>query len=145
MGWVSSFAGQILGIDSAPLIYFIEDHPRYAPTLIELFEYADRGALSLVTSTVTIAEVLVHPLRSGRVELVQAYRDILLGSVGLTAVPVSAEIAELAATIRAGHRSRTPDALQLATAVCSGAAAFITNDRGLPRLGNLEMVFLSDL
>jgi len=91
------------------------------------------------------AEVLVHPLRSGHTELVQAYREILLGSVGMTAVPVSAEIAELAATIRANHHSRTPDALQLATAVYSGAAAFITNDRGIPRLGNLEMVFLSAL
>jgi len=145
VGWVSRFEGRILGIDSSPLIYFIEDHPRYAPTLIGLFEGADRGALSLVTSTVTIAEVLVHPLRSGHAELVQAYREILLGSVGLTAVPVSAEIAELAATIRADHGSRTPDALQLATAVYSGAAAFITNDRGIPRLGHLEMVFLSDL
>jgi len=55
VGWVSRFEGRILGIDSSPLIYFIEDHPRYAPTLIELFEGADRGALSLVTSTVTIA------------------------------------------------------------------------------------------
>jgi predicted nucleic acid-binding protein len=142
---VNRFKGQILGIDSSPLIYFIEDHPRYAPALIELFEGADRGALSLVTSTVAIAEVLVHPLRSGRAELVRAYRDILLGSTGMTAVPVSAEIAELAATIRADHHSRTPGALQLATAVYSGAAAFVTNDRGIPRLSNLELVLLSDL
>jgi predicted nucleic acid-binding protein len=110
-----------------------------------LFAAAARGDFALVTSTVTITEVLVHPLRSGRLELVEAYRDILLGSVGMTAVPVSAEIAELAARIRAKHNVRTPDALHLATALHSGAAVFVTNDRALPQLSGLEVLLLGEL
>ncbi len=145
MGRLDGFRGQTLALDSAPLIYFIEDHPAHAPKLGELFAAAARGDFALVTSTVTIAEVLVHPLRSGRLELVEGYRDILLGSAGMTAVPVSAEIAELAARIRAKHNVRTPDALHLATAIHSGAAAFITNDRGLPKLSDLEIVLLGAL
>ncbi|WP_430014098.1 hypothetical protein ACQY1Y_05045 [Microcystis ichthyoblabe FBCC-A1114] len=39
-----------------------------------------------VTSTLTLTEVLVHPLRSGNVELAGQYRDILLDQENLIRV-----------------------------------------------------------
>ena len=44
-------------------------------------------------------------------------------------VPVSVPIAALAAQLRAQHRLKLPDALQLATALEAGASAFVTHDR----------------
>ena len=145
MGWVKDLAGQTAALDSAPLIYFIEDHPLYSVKLAELFEAAESGSVHLVTSTVTIAEVLVHPFRSNRQELVQAYRDILLGSSGITTIAVSPEVAELAAKMRAEHQIRTPDALHLATALLAQALVFVTNDRELPKISGLEFLLLEDL
>jgi len=52
----------------------------------------------VVTSTVTLLEVLVHPLRSNNRELATEYRDILLNSKLMT-LEVSNAIAEQAARL----------------------------------------------
>lgn len=134
-----------MGLDTAPLIYFIEEHPTYLPLVQPFFQAVDEGAITAVTSTVTLLEVLVHPLRSGDVELANDYRDILLNSANLVTVEASVSVAEDAARIRAAHGARTPDALLLATAIGQGASHFLTNDDRLPAIGQLELLVLDDL
>jgi hypothetical protein len=56
----------IVGLDTAPLIYFIEKHLTYLPLLLPFFESVERGEMQVVTSTLTITEVLVHPYRDGK-------------------------------------------------------------------------------
>lgn len=131
MGVVESVQGAIVGLDTAPLIYFIERHADYHPLVRPFFAALDRGELAVVTSTVTLVEVLVHPLRRQEDELVNQYGEILLHAEHLTTLPVSPEIAAQAARLRADHNLRTPDAIQLATALYSGANHFLTNDRKL--------------
>jgi predicted nucleic acid-binding protein len=89
--------------------------------------------------------VLVHPLRAGNVELAREYRDIIFDQAHLTTVPVSAVIAERAAQLRASHHLRTPDAIQIATALQEGATAFLTNDARLPTIADLRMLVLNNL
>lgn len=48
-------------------------------------------------------------------------------------------IAEMAARIRANHRLRTPDALQVATAIRGGAAAILTNGLEMARIPDVEV------
>ena len=60
-----------------------------------------------MTSFITLIEVLVHPLRVGRPELAEDYRNILLQSPVLTAIPIDEEISEEAARLRARHNLRT--------------------------------------
>ena len=31
MGWVDDLLGQLVGLDTAPLIYYLETHPTYQP------------------------------------------------------------------------------------------------------------------
>lgn len=69
--------GSRLYFDSAPLIYFLERHTNYAAKLLDIFERVDSGNLIGVTSTVTLAEVLVDPLRRADLKLAQAYRELL--------------------------------------------------------------------
>ena len=137
--------GRTVGLDTAPLIHFIEDHPVYAPRLAALFEAAEQQRLRLVASVIVLAEILVHPLRQGQFDLVDEYRDILLNSPGLQTTAVSAEIAERAAELRARHNFRTPDAIHLATAVSAGATTFLTNDARLRNVPGLEILLLSEL
>ena len=66
-----------LYFDSAPLIYYLERHPNYAVKMINIFQRVDRGELIGVTSAVTLAEVLVDPLRRADVKLAQDYRELL--------------------------------------------------------------------
>ena len=74
------------------------------------------------------------------------YRDILLNSTGLTTVPMTQEIAEEAARLRSIYRKiRTPDAIQLATAIHANASFFLTNDARLSSLPNLKILQLDEL
>jgi predicted nucleic acid-binding protein len=109
------------------------------------FEAVDRGDFQVVTSTLTLAEVLVHPLRHGDRKLADHYRRILLHANQITTVPVSDAIAEEAAQLRASHGFRTPDAIQLATAVHAGASSFLTNDTRFSSVASLAVLVLNQL
>jgi predicted nucleic acid-binding protein len=139
MGWIASLRGKVVGLDTTPLIYFIEENSTYLELVSPFFEAIDQGEVSAVTSIVTLLEVLVHPFQHGDAALVQQYRDILLNSQGLTTIPLSQDIAEEAARIRAAHNIRTPDAIQMATAIYMGASHFLTNDARLPSLPELKV------
>ncbi len=97
MEWVAALQGKVVGLDTAPLIYFIEENPAYLKTVRQFFEAMDQGEFSVVTSIVTLLKVLVHPFRRGDTTLAQQYRDILLNAEGLTTILLSQDIAEEAA------------------------------------------------
>lgn len=133
-----------LGIDTAPLIYLVEENPRYLELVREVSRLIDIGHLQGVTSIITLAEVLVHPLRIGNVRVHQEYRDILLNG-SIRAVGIDAPTSERASQLRASHGILLPDALQIAVAVGEGCEAFLTNDRRLVRVTELRVLVLDDL
>lgn len=73
------------------------------------------------------------------------YRDILLDQESLMTLPISVEIAEVAAQLRATQKLRTPDAIQIATAMQGGATFFLTNDTRLATVPGLEVLVLDAL
>jgi predicted nucleic acid-binding protein len=145
MEWLAQLQGQVVGLDSAPLIYFIEENPIYLEMTDAFFEAMVRGEFRVVTSVVTLLEVLVYPLRQGNRILAQQYRDILFDEEGLTTIEVSPAIAEVAAQLRATYNVQTPDSIQMATAISGGASFFLTNDVRLPSLPGLEVLVLEEL
>ncbi len=52
-----------LGLDTPPIIYFVEAHPKYDALVMSLFKRMEHGGLVGLTSVITLTEVLVHPLR----------------------------------------------------------------------------------
>lgn len=102
MEWVRALHGTIVGLDTAPLIYFIEKHPTYLPLLLPFFESVERGEMQVVTSTLTLTEVLVHPYRDGNPDLAERYLQILLHARHLRMIALSPAIAAEAARVRAG-------------------------------------------
>ena len=145
MGWLKSLKGKIVGLDTTPLIYFIEQDPRYLNIVRDFFRAMERGEFQVITSTLTLTEVLVHPLRNGNNRLAQLYQDILLNQEYLTACSVSPSIAELAAQLRAANNLKTPDAIQIATAMQNGAKFLITNDFGLRNIPGLTVIVLDEI
>lgn len=61
MEWIVQLEGQIVGLDTAPLIYFIEENPAYLAMVDSFFEAMFRGEFQVVTSVVTLPEVLIYP------------------------------------------------------------------------------------
>lgn len=122
-------------VDSAPIIYMLEDHVEFAPRYAPIFERAEAGNYELVISTVTLAEILTGPLRAGDEELADRYRSALTSPPNWHAVDLSPAIAHRAARIRARSRLRLPDAVQMATALETSSIAFVTHHRDFSSLG----------
>ena len=145
MEWLNSLHGKTVAVDTAPFIYFIERKAPYINSLRPLFHDVDQGNIQVVTSVVTVIEVLVHPLRNGDDALARQYYDILLSSPHVTTAQVTFGIAELAAQLRADHGIKTPDAIQLATALSHRADCLITNDRDFGQHADIEIWRLDQL
>ncbi len=133
-----------VAVDTAVFIYFAEQHPEFLPPARLLFEAADRGDVEVVTSEITLLEVLVVPYRAGNLPLAARYEAILTRSRGIRLVSLDRSQLRAAAQLRAVHGMRTPDALQIAAALAANCSAFVTNDRRMPALPGLPVVQLSD-
>jgi predicted nucleic acid-binding protein len=145
MEWLAPLQGHVVGLDTAPLIYLIEQNEAYLGSVRAFFQAMSQGEFQVVTSTLTLTEVLVHPLRSGRLELAHQYREILLDQENLSIVPVSVAIAEVASELRATQNLRTPDAIQIATAIQEDAVFFLTNDVRLTAVPDVTILVLDNL
>lgn len=135
----------LLGLDTAPFIYFMERDPRYLACMQQTIRRVDAGTIRAATSTITLTEVLTQPKRVQNATLVRRYREILLQSRNLVVLPVDAAIAETSADLRARYHLRTPDALQIATSLHAGCEAFLTNDDALRRVAELRVLMLAEL
>ncbi len=144
MGLSAALGPGRTAIDTAVFIYLIEEHPDFLPLVAPIFEETARGERELVTSAVTLLEVLVVPYRAGDLALAERYEALLTRSRGLRLVELDRAQLRAAAQLRALYRVRTPDALQLAAALSHGCAAFLTNDRELPEMSGIRIVQLRD-
>lgn len=130
----------VVAVDSAPIIYYLEDHPRFALRFAAVFEAADAGVISIAISAITLTEVLSGPLARGNELLAARYREALATHPHWTVHPVDVGIAEDAARLRARYRLRLPDALQIATALRARAERFVTHDRRLKKVRELRVI-----
>lgn len=142
---ITDFYQKTVFLDTAPLIYFIEGHSEYQEKLMTCFLANDDDEFTFITSSITLLEVLVKPLRERRPKLVAQYREIFLNASGILLVEVSNDIAEGAAKLRAKYNLKTPDAIQVATALEHQADYFFTNDYRLAVIQEITIVTLADL
>lgn len=123
--------GLRLFIDTAPIIYFIEEHPVYINEVSDLFARTADGTVQVITSVITLIEVLAKPYKLGQNDIVDIYKDFFSNSKGFSVMDIDSEIAELTAKIRAEFGFKVPDALQLAIFEHNDCDYFITNDKQL--------------
>lgn len=129
--------GAVVLVDTAPIIYVLESHPKLAPRFEPLFAAHGQGRLSLAVSTVTIAEVLAGPFSAGEEALARRYRAVL---ETWRVVELTSDVAEQAARLRASYRLKLPDAVQLASALVVNAEALVTHDRDFGKVRGLRIL-----
>jgi predicted nucleic acid-binding protein len=127
----------LLLIDSAPIIYFIESHSKFASRFEPLFAAQAVGRVRFAVTTITIAEILTGPFQAGDEALARRYRATL---ETWQPVDLTVDIAEMAARLRAGYRLRLADAFQVASALSINAAALVTHDRDFSRVRSLRVI-----
>jgi predicted nucleic acid-binding protein len=110
LGLIEAVGAGPVALDTAPFIYFIEEHPQYAPVVKPLFEAIDDGAVEAVTTGITLIEALVVPLRLNDRELADRYEDLLTGSRGLRLLDLDERSSEplLRSARQAASAFRTP-------------------------------------
>jgi len=135
---------ELLFLDTAPVIYYVEEHPHYLPVVETVFERADAGEVTFVTSPVTLAECLVLPLRHGRHEFVQAFTEIVIGGAHTRLQLIDYSIARQAASLRAQYNLSLLGAFQASVALAASCDAFLTNDPALRRVTSLRVLVLDD-
>ncbi len=144
MGLMASLGRGRVALDTAVFIYYIEEHPGFLSLIEPVFSEAATGRREIVTSAMTLLEVLVVPYRTGNIPVADRYEALLTRSRGLRLIGIERSQLRLAAELRALYRIRTPDALQLAAALSQACPVFLTNDRALPDIPGLKVLQLRD-
>ncbi len=111
-------------------------------------EFADwiiREDHEIVTSSLTVGEILIHPSRASDGEMVRRYAEAL-GALEIRAFDVAT--ARVFAELRARTKGlRPPDAIQLACAIVAEADVFVTNDtrlKNVPTPGRMGSLALAE-
>ena len=115
--------------DTNLFIYLFEDYGALSKDVGQLrSKMLDRGD-QLLTSTLTLGEILVKPTERNDSELCGKYEHAISSAATLIAFDVKA--AKIYAALRLERSLRAPDAIQLACAASANVDLFITNDERL--------------
>ena len=121
--------GSRVAVDTSAVIAYLEGGEPASAAAAWLFDgRIAQSRNSGVISAITVAEILVGPMRLGPASV--AVADGFLGFFGeIEVAPVSHPIARSAAGIRASSGLGLPDSIVLATAIEREAGVVVTNDR----------------
>lgn len=130
-----SLTGKIIALDSMVFIYLFDQNEAFVESSEHIIKLAERGKITVVTSIISLVESL-SPFKYRDDETAQhTIVNFFYLTPGLHIIEVNREIALVAARLRREYKSlRTPDSLQLATAITYKADSFITNDAKLKTL-----------
>ena len=134
-----------IAFDSNLFIYLFEVGGPEGAAVQRLLDAAEAGGVSIVVASLALAEISVYPAAVDNAVMAERYADAIRSVQRLDVVPLTAEIAIDAGLMRGRHGHSLPDAIHLASALRTGATAFVTNDRRLRTLPRLEVVQLAEL
>lgn len=151
--------GSLICLDTNCLLFYFKDVKPWADCLDPVFKAKDNGAVTLATSSMTLAELLARAADpSEEARILSSVRQYF------TFVPVDDQIGIVAAGVRRNSRHgfddcptcgtrknlnkgvTTPDAVEMATANETRSLLFITNDEQLTRMPQtVKALYLKDL
>ena len=115
--------------DTNLFIYLLEDSGELGARVSRLrLSMLARGD-QLLTSALTVGEVLVKPIERGELERARKLEEAI--TMAAQILPFDLKAARVFAQVRCDRSIRAPDAVQLACAGAVGADLFVTNDERL--------------
>ena len=144
MGDLNIPASSRIYLDTAPVIYTVERIPDYFQLLRPVWSQLQNGEIEVITSEITLLEVLVLPFRNANEPLIQAFETLLsFSQIQLT--PITQPILREAARLRGGTSLKTPDAIHVATSISTDCDLFLTNDIRIRNIPDCAVVNLSEV
>jgi len=124
-----------IALDTNVLIYFLEGMEPEAGRVEKILGSFMKTENEGIISTVTVAEILTGFYMAGDAKTTAKAKNLLndLTLNSFKIVPVTFEIADLAASLRAKRGGKLPDALIIATALNQAANVVYSQDKELQR------------
>ena len=129
--------------DTNLFVYLVEDRGARTEQVLALRRRMIEREDELLTSALTLGEVLVKPVEARDEDLRQRYEHAI--TAGATVVSFDARVAPRFAEVREDRSIRAPDAIQLACAAAAGTNLFVTNDERLSRKNVRGIDFIQSL
>ncbi len=129
--------------DTNIFIYLFEDYEPFSSMVDACWRRMTHRGDKLVCSAMTLGELLVKPTKMGAASLIEQYDRAIHSRAQV--VNFDAVVAWRYASLRATHRLRNADAIQLACASHFGVDLFITNDKELHKLNVPGIGFIAPL
>ena len=120
-------------LDTNLFVYLLEDEGERGVRATEILKEISMRGDEVLTSTLTLGELLVRPLEADDLALADRYRKTLSGPT-VQLISFNEDAAEKYARVRKDRGIKAPDSIQLATAAAAGCDLFITNDDRLTRV-----------
>lgn len=117
-----------VALDTNIFIYALEENPNF-PHISELFRRLVASKAEVFTSIVSVLESVVPLFKLGEEQRIPDYLDFIHGQGRITVANIDRSIALKAAELRAKYSLKTPDAIQIATALIHNMEVFVTADR----------------
>lgn len=143
LGIDKSILNKTIALDSMVFIYLIEKTEPYFTPCKHLLSLAESGQITAFSSIVSVLETLSPskyiPADYTQVEIINFFKN----TPGVSICPVDWPVCLEAARLRRENKFlKTPDSLQLATAMVNHADFFITHDAKLQKLSlpNLKII-----
>ena len=129
--------------DTNVFIYLFEDYEPFSSMVDSVWRRMIQRGDKLVTSAMTLGELLVKPSKLGQASLIEQYDRAIRARAQV--ISFDPQVAWRYATLRATHTIRNPDAIQLACAAHAGVDLFLTNDQRLHSLNVPGIGFIAPL
>ncbi len=129
--------------DTNLFIYLFEDYEPFSSMVDACWRRMAHRGDRLVTSAMTLGELLVKPTKLGAASLIEQYDRTIRSRAQVVSFDTS--VAWRYASLRATHKLRSADAIQLACAAHYGVDLFITNDAHLHKLDVPGIGFIAPL
>ncbi|HVE66591.1 MAG TPA: PIN domain-containing protein [Thermoanaerobaculia bacterium] len=129
----------LFAFDSGPWIHWGEQNESFLPDLTPMMDSLAEGNLVVISSVLALVEVLTGSFRSRNEVRSRRFLNLFEATEGVEVLDVDREIGIAAARFRARYGLRTPDAIHVATGVAAGASAFVTTDRRLSVVREIEV------
>lgn len=111
-------------------VYWLDDNPFFAKRVASIHDRMSERKDELITSAVTLGEVLAGVYRKGEASRADEIRTALIGLMS-EVISFTADTADHYAKIRGSMKVASPDAIHLACAASANTDLFLTNDQNL--------------
>ncbi|OGC51636.1 hypothetical protein A2982_02030 [candidate division WWE3 bacterium RIFCSPLOWO2_01_FULL_39_13] len=129
-------------IDTALYIYILNQDNGFSYVSSKIFNYCEENKITINASTIILTELLQHSKIQSDSSKKTNIKRIFLSTPNLQIIGVDITIAEYSAILAATYNLRVPDSVHLATAILSECEAFVTNDKKLKRVKEIDCILM---